>query len=201
MRIAIAGAHAVGKSTLAADLARTLPGYRVVEEAYYQLEAEGHLFADAPSLEDFEAQLERSLRCIREEQGEGAVIFDRSPADYLAYMLAHREVARATLADWFPVVRKAFATLDLIVFVPVERPDRITVAREEARLRRRVDRMLHEALVVDDWGLGGEVLTVSGAPGERVTQVLARIRAVLAEPSIENEPRRCVLHRHGSLER
>jgi predicted ATPase len=184
MRIAVAGTHAVGKSTLAADLARALPHYRVVEEAYYQLDAEGHLFADPPSLDDFEVQLERSLRCVREEQGD--VIFDRSPADYVAYMLAHRASERAAPAEWLPQVREAFATLDLIVFVPIERPERIAVPREETRLRRRVDGLLREALVADGWGLGGEVLTVSGAPGERVTQVIERLVAVA---DVSNHPR------------
>jgi hypothetical protein len=175
MRIAVAGTHAVGKSALAAELVRTLPRYRVVEEAYYQLDAEGHLFTDPPSLEDFEMLLARSLQCVREEQGE--VIFDRSPADYLAYMLTHREAERAAPIDWLPQVREAFATLDLIVFVPVERPDRIAVPREEARLRQRVDRLLREALMADGWGLGGEVLMVRGTPGERVKQVIARLSA------------------------
>ena len=176
MRIAVAGTHAVGKSTLTGDLARALSRYRVVEEAYYQLDADGYLFADPPSLEDFEAQLERSLCCVREEQGD--VIFDRSPADYVAYLLAHREAEHAAPAEWLPRVREAFATLDLIVFVPIERPDRIAVPREEIRLRRRVDRLLREALVADGWGLGGEVLTVRGAPGERAKQVIARLTAV-----------------------
>jgi predicted ATPase len=176
VRIAIAGTHAAGKSTLAADVARALPGYRVVEEAYYQLGAEGYLFADPPSLEDFEVQLQRSLLCVRDEQGD--VIFDRSPADYLAYLLAHREAERVAPAEWLRDISEAFATLDLIVFVPIERPERITVPREETRLRRRVDGLLREALVADGWGLGGEVLTVSGAPGERVAQVIERLAAV-----------------------
>lgn len=182
MRIAIAGTHAAGKSTLAADVARALPLYRVVEEAYYQLDAEGHLFADPPSLEDFEVQLQRSLRCVREERGD--VIFDRSPADYLAYLLAHSEAERVAPADWLPEICEAFATLDLVVFVPIERPDRIAVPPEELRLRRRVDRLLSKALVADDWGLGGEVLTVRGAPAERATQVIARLSAI-AGPNID----------------
>jgi predicted ATPase len=176
MRIAVAGAHAVGKSTLAAELVRALPGYLVVEEAYWQLDAEGHLFADPPSLEDFEAQLERSLRCVGEEQGN--VIFDRSPADYLAYMLTHREAERAATAEWLPQVREALVSLDLVVFVPVERPDRIAVPREEARLRRRVDQLLREALTQDGCALGGELLRVSGAAEERVKQVIARLTAL-----------------------
>src|SRR5215213_11252529 len=47
--------------------------------------------------------------------------------------------------------------------------------REAPRLRRRVDATLREALVDDEWDLGGTVLEVSGTPGERVRQVLARL--------------------------
>ena len=172
-QIALAGAHAVGKSTLAAELAAALPGHRVVEEAYYQLEMEGYVFAESPSLEDFEAQLERSLRCVREERGD--VIFDRSPADYLAYLLAHRDAARAAPSYWLPRIREACAALELIVFVPIEHPDRVTAGYEAPRLRRRVDATLREGLVDDEWDLGGRVLEVSGTPGERAKQVLARL--------------------------
>jgi hypothetical protein len=172
MRIALAGTHATGKSTLAAELAGALPGHRVVEEPYYQLEAEGHVFAASPTLDDFEAQLERSLWSVAEERG--AVIFDRSPADYLAYLLAHRERGQSMVAPWFPEVCAAIATLDLLVFVPIERPDRIA-APEAGRLRRWVDAALRAGLVADEWALGAPVLEVSGLPGERVAQVLARL--------------------------
>jgi len=45
MRIAVGGAHASGKSTLIAELSRTLPSHKVVEEPYYLFVAEGHNFA------------------------------------------------------------------------------------------------------------------------------------------------------------
>lgn len=175
-RIALAGAHETGKSTLAAELARALHGHRVVEEPYYALEARGTCFAAPPTLEDFEAQLERSLRDVREARGD--VIFDRSPADYLAYMLAHREAAHADVSSWLPRVADAVATLDLTVFVPIERPDRISAEREAGRLRRRVHATLRAALVGDEWGFGANVLEVAGTPGERTRQVLARLAAI-----------------------
>jgi hypothetical protein len=46
-----------------------------------------------------------------------------------------------------------------------------------------VDGLLREALVADGWGLGGAVVTVRGAPGERVTQVIERL-AALADVNI-----------------
>ena len=151
MRIALAGAHATGKSTLAAELSAALPGHAVVEEPYHQLAAEGHAFAALPALEDFEAQLARSLRDVGRRRG--AVIFDRSPADFLAYLLAHRDRDPAAVTRWFAEVGAAVATLDLVVFVPVERPDRIA-APEMGRLRRRVDAALRAGLVAELKGRG-----------------------------------------------
>jgi len=177
MRIAIAGAHATGKSTLAADLARTLPGHRLIDEPYYLLEAEGHVFAAAPTVEDFELQLDRSLHALAEERGPA--IFDRSPADYVAYLLACRDGGRVAAARRFSEIGAAITSLDLLVFVPIERPDRIAGA-EAGRLRRRVDAALEAGLVAGEWGLGVPVLAVSGPPRARAAQVLAHPAAVAA---------------------
>ena len=172
LRIALTGAHATGKTTIAAELARAIPGYRVIEEPYYQLESEGYAFGASPTLEDFEMQLERSIRNV--EGLQGGSIFDRSPADYLAYLLSHGDGGPATAAHWFPKVGGAIATLDLLVFVPIERPDRIET-REASRLRRRVDTALRAGLLADDWGFDATILEVNGSPDERVAQILARI--------------------------
>jgi hypothetical protein len=67
-------------------------------------------------VEDFELQLERSIACLHE--GESNVIFDRCPADFLGYLLTHRDAEAFELEEWLPRVRAAIETLDLIVFVP-----------------------------------------------------------------------------------
>ena len=175
MRIALTGAHATGKSTLAAELARSLVGYRVIEEPYYQLESEGYAFVASPTLEDFEVQLDRSIRNV--EDLHGALILDRSPADYLAYLLSHGDGGPAAATQWFAKVGEAIATLDLLVFVPIERPDRIA-APEATRLRRRVDTALRGGLLADDWGFGATILEVTGSLDERVAQILAHIEGV-----------------------
>ena len=70
-------------------------------------------------------------------------------------------------------------SLDLIVFVPVEDPDRVTVSEpNDAELRQRVDEELREIVLEDRWELGVEALEVTGAPRERVRQVMAWIRGV-----------------------
>src|SRR5690349_14343307 len=105
MRIAIAGSHRTGKSTLLAALAELLPAYKVVDEPYHLMEEDGHEFSHPPSLEDLVAQLERSLA---EVSGAGSdVLFDRCPLDLLAYILCHEEGKSFDLDEWLPEIEEA----------------------------------------------------------------------------------------------
>ena len=174
MRIAISGSHLVGKTTLAEALADALPGHELVPEPYFLLEEDGCEFAEMPSIEDFELQLERSIQCVQE--GGSNVIFDRCPADILGYLITHREAEAFQLADWLPRVQECIATLDLLVFVPIEEPDRVAVPRSQVRLRAEVDATLRDIVVDDAYGLEVDVITVAGAPGTRLQQVVARVR-------------------------
>ncbi len=175
MRVAVSGTHATGKSTLVVELARHLPGYRVVEEPYYKLLDEGELFAGVPSTDDFEQLLARSVAELEAERAR-KVLFDRCPADYLGYLAALGGVAESRVAPWFNRVCDAIATLDLVVFVPIERPDRIDGKIEQRRLRKRVHEEIREILVDDAWKIGVPVVEVSGTVEERVWQVLARMQ-------------------------
>ncbi len=166
MRIAISGSHLVGKTTLAEALADALPGHELVPEPYYLLEEEGHEFPEMPSLEDFEAMLERSLQSLA-QTGKN-VIFDRCPLDILAYLLTHEDTDGFELEDWLPRIRESVATLDRVVFVPIEEPDRVAVPRSQAELRATVDGVLSDLLVDDAYGLELEVMTVRGSPDARL---------------------------------
>lgn len=171
MRIAISGSHATGKSSLVSELTRRLDGFMAIDEPYYLLEAEGQMFGSRPTSDDFELLLERSLSLVAERR-PGSVLFDRSPADYLAYLVAISPgaVARDRVAD----VAAAMATLDLVVFVPIEHPDRVEVS-EAPRLRRRVDRILREMLVDGEWAFEVPVVAVHGTREERAEQVRAKL--------------------------
>src|SRR5215831_11876907 len=119
MRIAVSGSHATGKTTLLAEMARRFPEVTVVDESYHLLTEQGHAFGDPPMIEDFELLFDHSIATLAAAHPE-PVMFDRSPADYLAYItvlsrgMARPDLVRAT-AD-------ALATLDAVVYVPVERP-------------------------------------------------------------------------------
>jgi len=184
MRIAISGSHDTGKSTLVALLAERLTRHAVVEELYYTLLEEGQVFPAAPTPEDYELMLERSTAVVSGETRRD-VVFDRCPADYLAYLgVTTRDIA--TLRDWFGPVRAAIDALDLVVFVPIEEPDRVSRdAIDAPRLRRRVDLWLRELLIDNSLRGRVNVIEVSGSPTERADQVVAR---VLERPASRDEP-------------
>lgn len=174
MRIAISGTHRSGKSTLVEALSDALPKYATVEEPYHLLVEEGHDFAEMPSVEDFELQLERSIECLNESGPD--VIFDRCPADLLGYLLTHAEAEELDLDAWLPRVEAAMEKLDLVVFLPVEQPDRIALpSSEDAELRLLVDEKIN-ALLESSLGFEGDVLEVTGTLRQRAQQVLTYLR-------------------------
>jgi predicted ATPase len=176
LRLGISGSHATGKSTLVAELRPALPQWIFVEEAYVYLLDEGEEFGATPTIDDIEAQLRRSIHLIGSIPGSD-VVFERCPVDYLAYLTALR-ADTAALGYWFQESRDALASLDALVFVPLEQPDRISAGSDDLpKLRRAVDRHLRQGLVEDSWGLGLTVYECHGSPAGRVAQVVAWINA------------------------
>ena len=175
MNLALSGTHSSGKTTLAERLTRSLSDYTVIDEPYYLLESQGHHFSDPPTPDDVELQLTCSLTTI--EAATGNCIFDRTPIDFLAYLLAGPGHAAVDFDRWIPRVRRAVARLDLIVYVPLEGPDRMRdIPVERPRLRRRMDERLRELLEQDPWELGARVLEVRGSVDERARQVLEHLK-------------------------
>jgi thymidylate kinase len=174
VRIAFSGTHGSGKSTLLERVAELLPDHATVDEPYHLLEEEGYETAEEPSIEDFEAQLERSLSALAE--GGANVLFDRCPADPMAYALAHDDAGAFDASAWRERVGEAMETLDLVVFVPIESPDRIAVPAHEDRAQRRaVHEQLEALLIGEGRAFDVEVLVVEGDVRSRVRQVMARL--------------------------
>jgi hypothetical protein len=173
MRIAISGTHFSGKSTLVQDLSEVLPRhYSTVEEPYYLLEEEGYESSEEPSIEDFERQLERSLECL-EESGPN-VLFDRCPVDLLGYLLTHPEAEAFDLEEWLPRIETAMEKLDLILFLPVEKQDRISLpSSQDPELRLQVDEQIRELLHGLPFDFDGDIVEVKGPRSERIRRVAA----------------------------
>ena len=180
VRIAVSGAHGTGKSTLIADLARNLPGYAVAEESYHTLLSEGHVFPALPSRDDYELMLERSCHSIVADDASN-LLLDRCPADYLGYLVASPGPLSEVLDRWFERASAAMRTLDLVIFVPIEHPERIDPSViDRPRLRRRADDALREIVVEDTWGFIPAAIEVTGTAEDRVKQVLDRCAGRLA---------------------
>jgi len=176
MRIAVSGTHFSGKSTLVEALSEALPQYTTIDEPYHLLQEEGYEFAEMPSIEDFELQLERSIESMDEIAPN--IIFDRCPADILGYLLSHTDVEAFDLEEWLPRVQTAIRKLDLLVFLPIEEPDRIVLPlSQDAAYRQRVDEKLKEMILENSFDLEVDVLEVTGSPKTRVEMVLAHIHS------------------------
>lgn len=176
MRIAFTGAHRTGKTTLIEALIERLPGYLWVTEPYHLMAEDGYAFCHPPSLDDFEAQLERSIGCLAE--GDPNVLFDRCPLDILAYLLTHENGSAFVVAEWMERVRSAVDTLDLVVYVPIEEVDRIPYSTsDDDGNRASIDERLRDLVYGDALDLGVDVIEVEGDLPTRARRVLRQIEA------------------------
>lgn len=176
MRIAISGSHATGKSTLLAAVGARRPMYERVDEPWHELLGEGAGFGADLTVDDIEQQLERSIEILRTLATTDALL-DRCPVDYLAYLRAVDP--SADLAPWMDPVARGLARIDLLVYLPVESPDRIEVPRSERpRLRARVDHILRPVLLDDAWALGCRALEVTGTVDQRAARILGHVASM-----------------------
>lgn len=149
-----------------------MPGYGSVEEPYHLLEGEGYEFSDPPSADDFQRQLRRSIEAI--EGSAGNTLFDRCPLDIVAYLLAMDD--GFDVGEHLDAIDASMRTLDLVVVVSIEAPDRIAVpSHEDKRLRRRVDGLIQELLFDDPYGLSIQTLVVRGGLDQRLAQVMRHL--------------------------
>lgn len=168
MRIAIFGAHNVGKTTLAEELMEHLSGYILETEPYYQLESCGYEFSETPDAEDFVEQFNYSSKLI--SQSGDDVVFDRCVLDILAYL--HILDPHRNIQMLFEKMRAIIAEIDFFVFVPIEEPDVIPVHQIELpKLRNQVNDLLYDW--ISDFGI--EVIKVNGTLSHRREQILAAI--------------------------
>jgi deoxyadenosine/deoxycytidine kinase len=168
MRIAFTGSHRVGKTTLAEEIADNLPGYYFRNEPYLQLEEEGYLFSEIPTLDDYIEQFTFSVKQIKSSEND--VIFDRSPLDLLAYIYAASKTKDIQI--FYEEMTIAMSQIDIVVFVPIETPDLIICQESDLPdLRREVNDTLQ------DWigDLNNTTLEVTGTLENRKKQILDKI--------------------------
>jgi AAA domain len=142
MRIAISGSHSLGKSTLVHQWVERHGSYRREEEPYRALGLHGPYeihFREASTRLQNGIQLFYCISRVHRygEPGE-AVIFDRSPVDYIAYSQYTADQGQSDINHDFvesmlPAVRESLDHLDILAFVP--RTERWPVAMEADGIR------------------------------------------------------------------
>lgn len=168
MRIAICGAHRVGKTTLAEELLESLPGYTLEMEPYHQLAMSGYEFSESPIPEDFIEQFNYAAKLISKSGSN--VILDRCVIDILAYL--HVIDPGRNIQELFGKAQAVIAGIDLLVFVPIEETDLIPGHQTDLpKLRRLVNDLLYDW--IGDFDIAA--IEVSGTLANRRDQVLTKI--------------------------
>src|SRR6185437_11000219 len=183
MKIAITGTHGSGKTTLIGDFLERFPDYLHEQEPYWALAQQGVAFADGPTIPDLEQQLEQSVMMVLAHGDDPKVIFDRSPVDFLAYLdvISDSEgLPWAPAEKLFDRLEAATRSLDLLVFLPLSRPDENTDLIEYPRLRLKLDRRLKEIPRDDALELlsdrGPRLLERSGIRPRRLAQLAGAVK-------------------------
>jgi hypothetical protein len=186
MRVAISGTHCSGKSTLIDAFLQGHIDYVHEPEPYEQLQdGYGEGFAAEPTADDFYHQLEYQAGRLRQYQIGDRVIFERSPVDFVAYLLAIGDLNRATHDLRFAersveLARDAVSLLDIIVFLPASGWAGAEPDSEDPKLRRAVDTRLEDILMNDDFGLftadRPAVLEASGTTAQRLQTLESALR-------------------------
>ena len=187
MRIAISGTHCCGKSTLIDEFLRAHPDYVHEPEPYTVLQEDyGEAFAGEPCAEDFYRQLEFNAGRLRHYAFGECVIFERGPVDFLAYMLALKDLRRdedalRVVDASLDMVTNAILFLDVIVFLPASGVSSSEISdSEDPKLRSAVDSRLVAILTDDDFGLFGAerplVVEATGTTAQRLQTLEGALR-------------------------
>jgi predicted ATPase len=198
MRIAVSGTHCCGKSTLIDEFLLTHTNYAHEPEPYTVLvEDYGEEFSSEPCVADFYRQLEFMVDRLRNYAAGALVILERSPVDYLAYILALKDLKReeadsGLLRIAHRLMLDSIQNLDLIVFLPLDDADDIEVSdSEDPRLRKAADSRLVKIFEDDEFDLVSSGLcTVVEARGSTTQRLRTVEDAIGSDPSVEKGPRR-----------
>lgn len=118
VRVVVSGTHASGKSTLISDFARAHSEYVVLGDPFDELLDE----SDEPGPASFAAQFRVSASRLR-HASEARLVAERGPLDFVAYLLAWRELGRGgvsseTIASAERVAADVMKTVDLLILLP-----------------------------------------------------------------------------------
>ena len=140
----------------------------------------GEPLSAEPSVEDFYRQLEVSVERLSSYGPATDVIAERSPLDFIAYMLALDDLRRGSASE---AVKRAItlaadgiAHIDLLIVLPLNITDSIAVPEDEdPELREAMNERLVEIVASDQFDLLGgrsvRVAELEGTPRRRLSEL------------------------------
>lgn len=165
MRIAVSGTHRNGKTTLVEAFASAHPDFEVEPEPYEQLLEAGEDFLDHYDPDTFAMQLEHLVTRLSRRTAGDRAIFDRSPFDFLAYVIVSEERRLDSWSvdpDLIELAVRGLNRLDLVVWLPLRSG---AGARARRSFRGRVDSQLADLIGSDALGL------LSGRESPRILEL------------------------------
>ena len=162
VRIVIAGTHCSGKSTLIDDFVAGHPDYLHEPEPYEWLEdAYGEGVAVDLTTHDFYRQLEVSVERLQVYGVGSMVIAERSPVDFLAYILALADLGRCAkdcelIECAVELAAAGVANMDLLAVLPLNEMDGLFAPEsEDLELREAMNDRLLDLITTDQYSLFG----------------------------------------------
>ena len=182
MLVVVSGSHGSGKSTLISDFALSHPDWEVLPDPYEFID----LDAGEPSVPLFIEQLRIAAARMR-EPSTGHLLAERGPLDFLAYLHAMETLGRSTLprelTEWvYDLTRLVMTTVDLLLLLPLNRVDAISIGDDEDReLRDAMNMSLLE--LADDRHLTGcaHVAEIVGDRDQRLASLRSAIQRLPRE--------------------
>lgn len=186
MRIAVSGTHCSGKSTLVEDFLAAHRDYAHEPEPYEWLEdVYGEPASAEPDADDFYRQLQLSAERLGSYESGARVVAERSPLDFLAYILALDDLGRAgrdcaLIASAAEAAAAGLAHVDLLVLLPLNDTDGISAPGEEdLELREAMNDHLLDLVATDPYSLLASgrprVVEIHGKRHQRLQQLEAAI--------------------------
>ena len=195
MRIALIGAHSVGKSTLVEQFLKEWPMYKRPEKTYRDIIKEKNLNINMQG--DKESQRAILNALVDEVQlastsDDAHIIFDRCPVDNMAYTLWHYAKDTEGFTSEFVMTCKDIAALslkhiDLIFYVPARKE--IPITPREGRetnetFREEIDNIFDSLVNSYEKNTGAffpsedcpAVIRLEGPPDMRIPQIKLYIK-------------------------